>query len=61
MWVLELPRIAPLIGVLGLARTGFEPPHETCVEIGWRLAAAYWGKGYATEGATAALAFDFEE
>src|SRR5262249_31823228 len=31
-----------------------------CVEIGWRLAAEYWNRGYATEGARAALDFGFK-
>jgi ribosomal-protein-alanine N-acetyltransferase len=31
-----------------------------CVEIGWRLARAYWGQGYATEGARASLRYGFE-
>jgi RimJ/RimL family protein N-acetyltransferase len=31
------------------------------VEIGWRLAFEHWGKGYATEGARAALDFGFNE
>ena len=31
-----------------------------CVEVGWRLAADCWGRGYATEAAGAALAFGFE-
>lgn len=31
-----------------------------CVEIGWRLAAEYWGQGYATEGARAALQYGFD-
>jgi RimJ/RimL family protein N-acetyltransferase len=61
MWAVEAPGVAPIVGVLGLARTGFEPPLETGVEIGWRLAPAHWGKGYATEGAKAALSFGFEQ
>lgn len=31
-----------------------------CVEIGWRLAAAHWGNGYAAEAARAALACAFD-
>ena len=31
-----------------------------CVEIGWRLAVAHWGQGYATEGAAAVLKFGIE-
>jgi RimJ/RimL family protein N-acetyltransferase len=31
------------------------------VEIAWRLAAAYWNRGYATEGARSALTFGFDE
>jgi RimJ/RimL family protein N-acetyltransferase len=31
------------------------------VEIGWRLAFEHWGRGYATEGARAALKSGFEE
>jgi RimJ/RimL family protein N-acetyltransferase len=30
------------------------------IETGWRLACAYWGRGYAPEAARAALAFGFE-
>ena len=29
--------------------------------MGWRLAAKYWGKGYATEAARAALRVGFEQ
>jgi RimJ/RimL family protein N-acetyltransferase len=38
----------------------FEAHFTPAVEIGWRLAANHWGKGYATEGAKAALAFGFK-
>ena len=31
-----------------------------CVEIGWRLSAEYWDRGYATEGTRAALRFGFD-
>lgn len=47
-------------GLVGLSVPRFEAPFTPCVEIGWRLAARYWGRGYATEGARAALAFGFE-
>jgi RimJ/RimL family protein N-acetyltransferase len=30
------------------------------VEIGWRLAAAYWGQGLATEGAREVVRYGFE-
>jgi RimJ/RimL family protein N-acetyltransferase len=31
------------------------------IEIGWRLAPEFWGNGYATEAARAALAYGFAE
>src|SRR5262249_46282144 len=37
----------------------FDAHFTPCVEIGWRLSADHWGRGYATEGAAAALAFGF--
>jgi RimJ/RimL family protein N-acetyltransferase len=45
-------------GFVGLAVPEFTAPFTPCVEIGWRLACEYWGKGLATEGARgAALCF----
>jgi len=61
MWAVEAPGVASLIGVLGLARTNFDAHFTPAVEIGWRIAPAHWGKGYATEGARAALKFGFEQ
>ncbi len=61
LWAVEVPGIAPLIGFVGLAVPGFEAAFTPCVEIGWRLAREHWGRGYATEGARAALGFGFEQ
>ena len=61
IWALEVPGVAPFAGFLGLQRVGFEAPFTPAVEIGWRLAPNFWGKGYATEGARAALRYGFEK
>jgi RimJ/RimL family protein N-acetyltransferase len=57
LWAVEIPAITPFAGFIGLAITRFEAPFTPCIEIGWRLDADSWGKGYATEGARAAAAF----
>jgi len=43
------------IGFIGLHYQDFPADFTPCIEIGWRLAKEYWGKGFATEGATRAL------
>jgi RimJ/RimL family protein N-acetyltransferase len=49
------------IGFAGLADTDLAPQiPDGSVEIGWRLAPCFWGKGFATEAAKAWLAFGFE-
>jgi RimJ/RimL family protein N-acetyltransferase len=60
LWAVEVPDEAPFIGFVGLDRAVFPAPFTPAVEVGWRLARAYWGRGYATEGARAALAFGFD-
>ena len=47
-------------GFVGLSVPRFDASFTPCVEIGWRLGPEHWGKGYATEGARAALAFGFD-
>ena len=49
------------IGFVGLNHTHADMPFAPSVEIGWRLHKDYWGQGYATEAAQAALQFAFEE
>jgi RimJ/RimL family protein N-acetyltransferase len=55
LWGVEVPGEASFIGYVGLMVPAFEAPFMPCVEVGWRLAQAHWGLGYATEGARAAL------
>jgi RimJ/RimL family protein N-acetyltransferase len=59
-WAVEIPSVAPFAGFIGLCHPRFEAHFTPCVEVGWRLAAEHWGRGYATEGAQAALTFGFE-
>jgi RimJ/RimL family protein N-acetyltransferase len=60
LWAVEAPGVAPFIGYVGLQRPTFEAHFTPCVEIGWRLLPAHWGKGYASEAALACLRFGFE-
>jgi ribosomal-protein-alanine N-acetyltransferase len=60
LWAVELPGEAPFIGLIGLEHPNFEAHFTPCVEVGWRLGAPYWGRGYATEGAIHSLRFAFE-
>ena len=60
-WAVEVPGIAPFIGFVGLQTPSFAADFTPCVEVGWRLAAPYWGHGYATEAARAAVAFGFTQ
>lgn len=52
---------ARFMGYVGLHVPTAELPCAPCVEIGWRLAYAHWGQGFATEAARASLRFGFEE
>lgn len=59
LWAVEVPGVAPFAGFVGLSVPSFEAPFMPCVEIGWRLAAGCWGRGYASEGARLALRYGF--
>ena len=60
LWAVEIPGVTPFAGFIGLAIPQFAAVFTPCVEIGWRLAAKFWGRGFATEGARAALDFGFQ-
>ena len=49
------------IGFVGLNDTHADMSFAPAVEIAWRLHKDYWGQGYATEAARAALNFAFTE
>jgi ribosomal-protein-alanine N-acetyltransferase len=53
LWAVEAPE--GFVGFTGLQWSDWSGTRE--LEIGWRLARSAWGKGYATEAATAALAY----
>lgn len=59
-WAVGVKGGVPFIGFIGLNPVSFTAHFTPAVEIGWRLAADHWGKGYATEGAKASLKFGFE-
>lgn len=55
LWAVTLRDNGAFIGMTGLHVPDAQLPCSPCVEIGWRLAFDYWGKGYAQEAAQAAL------
>ena len=59
-WAAEQRDDGALIGFIGVKRIDFDAPFAPGHEIGWRLGAAYWGQGLASEGARAALTYTFE-
>jgi RimJ/RimL family protein N-acetyltransferase len=61
LWAAESREDGSLLGFIGLAVPAFEAPFIPAVEIGWRLRSDAWGRGLATEGARAAMAFAFLE
>jgi RimJ/RimL family protein N-acetyltransferase len=60
LWCVTRPDEDRCLGFVGLAVPDFLPEIMPAVEIGWRLARAEWGRGYATEAASAARDFAFD-
>lgn len=58
-WAVEAPGVAPFIGAVGLTYVKFAASFTPAVEVAWRLNQRYWGQGYATEAAQAAIADGF--
>lgn len=51
LYAVEIKSTGEFIGYVGLHEIGFDAVFTPGVEIGWRLAADYHNKGYATEAA----------
>lgn len=60
LWAVEITATKEFIGLVGLNAPAPDFPCSPCVEVGWRLAFPYWGKGYATEAAREALRIGFD-
>lgn len=60
-YAVELKEDHTFIGFVGLSMASFEAHFTPAIEIGWRIASKYWGKGYATEAAQAVLHYAFTQ
>ncbi|WP_299580434.1 GNAT family N-acetyltransferase [uncultured Microbulbifer sp.] len=58
-WALALRETGKFIGFVGIKNVTDDLPFAPAVEIGWRLAHPFWGKGYASEAARASLEVAF--
>jgi RimJ/RimL family protein N-acetyltransferase len=61
LWAIELRDGEPFIGFVGLSPVDIPVPFAPAVEVGWRLARPFWGQGFATEAAAAAVTLGFAE
>lgn len=63
LWAVSKIETQSFIGFIGfndVDQSTLPVPFTPAVEIGWRLGFSHWGKGYATEGATACLKHGFQ-
>lgn len=61
LWAAEEKVSKRFMGFIGLQTYEGNTHFSPTVEIGWRLHSDFWGKGYATEGAKAALEHGFTQ
>ncbi|MGH3312724.1 MAG: GNAT family N-acetyltransferase [Streptomyces sp.] len=61
LFAVELRGSGELAGFTGLSVPTFLPEVLPAVEIGWRLGRQFWGQGYASEAAHAAMEFALQD
>jgi 3-dehydroquinate dehydratase / shikimate dehydrogenase len=62
LFAAELRTESTFIGFVGMQTMNFQVPflRQPIVEVGWRLAFPFWGRGLATEGARAVVEHAFD-
>jgi len=59
-WAVELRESGTFIGFIGPHGAPESVSFAPAVEVGWRLARPFWGRGFATEGAGEAVRYGFD-
>lgn len=59
-WAVEAREDAAFVGAVGLFQVAYEAHFTPAVELGWRIARPFWGRGYAPEAAAASVRHGFE-
>jgi RimJ/RimL family protein N-acetyltransferase len=61
LWAVQVRKTGQFAGFVGLNPVPDDLPVAPAVEVGWRLAKAHWGQGFAPEAARAAVDFGFDQ
>ncbi len=59
-WAVEERASGTFVGTVGLLQVGYMAHFTPAVELGWRIARAFWGLGYAPEAALSSMQFGFK-
>jgi len=59
-FAVDLLETSEFIGFIGLKKISYDIFFAPAIDVGWRLAYRFWGKGYATEGAQRCLSWFFD-